>query len=154
MAPEAMFTVKKLIGLADEMADQITRFRYDRRLPSDNEAIRILIGRGLSAPGSAEAPAATVPEPSIPQPQTYAPPEFYSAKKRPRGGWPWENREIARATRQANAKLPETLTVKLAWLSDQLKAAGVGDATQVRLITHALERFAAEELAAWGIDHD
>jgi hypothetical protein len=49
MAPDLVFPVKKLVNLTDEQAAQITEFRYDQRLPSDNEAIRRLIELGLKA---------------------------------------------------------------------------------------------------------
>jgi hypothetical protein len=49
MAPDLTYPVKKLVSLTDEQARQITNFRYDRRLPSDNEAIRRLIELGLEA---------------------------------------------------------------------------------------------------------
>jgi hypothetical protein len=49
MAPDFTFPVKKLVNLTDEQASQITKFRYDERLPSDNEAIRRLIELGLEA---------------------------------------------------------------------------------------------------------
>ena len=44
-----IFPVKKLVSLTDALAQQITDFRYDQRLPSDNEAIRRLIELGLKA---------------------------------------------------------------------------------------------------------
>jgi hypothetical protein len=49
MAPDLTYPVKKLVSLTDEQARQITNFRYDQRLPSDNEAIRRLIELGLEA---------------------------------------------------------------------------------------------------------
>lgn len=49
MAPDLIFPVKKLVNLTDEQAAQITEFRYDQRLPSDNEAIRRLLELGLAA---------------------------------------------------------------------------------------------------------
>jgi hypothetical protein len=49
MAPDLTFPVKKLVNLTNEQASQITAFRYDQRLPSDNEAIRRLIELGLEA---------------------------------------------------------------------------------------------------------
>jgi hypothetical protein len=49
MAPDLTFPIKKLVNLTDEQASQITKFRYDQRLPSDNEAIRRLIEMGLAA---------------------------------------------------------------------------------------------------------
>lgn len=42
-------TVKKLVALTPGMAQAIEDFRYDQRLPSDNEAIRRLIELGLEA---------------------------------------------------------------------------------------------------------
>lgn len=49
MAADATFPVKKLVSLTEEQARQISTFRYDQRLPSDNEAIRRLIEVGLEA---------------------------------------------------------------------------------------------------------
>jgi hypothetical protein len=49
MAPDFTFPVKKLVSFTEELARQITEFRYDQRLPSDNEAIRRLIELGLEA---------------------------------------------------------------------------------------------------------
>jgi hypothetical protein len=48
MAPPLKFPVKKLVNLTDDQAAQVTEFRYDHRLPSDNEAIRRLIEMGLA----------------------------------------------------------------------------------------------------------
>jgi len=47
MATDATYPVKKLVNLTEVQAQQITTFRYDERLPSDNEAIRRLIELGL-----------------------------------------------------------------------------------------------------------
>lgn len=58
MAPDLTFPIKKLVNLTDEQAREITKFRYDRRLPSDNEAIRRLVEMGLEA-----AKAQTGPKP-------------------------------------------------------------------------------------------
>lgn len=49
MATDPTYPVKKLVNLTDDLARQITGFRYDERLPSDNEAIRRLIEAGLEA---------------------------------------------------------------------------------------------------------
>ena len=47
MSKDTVFPVKKLVNLTDDQAKRISDFRFDNRLPSENEAIRILIERGL-----------------------------------------------------------------------------------------------------------
>lgn len=49
MAKEPTYPVKKLVYLTDDMAREITEFRFTKRLQSDNEAIRQLLELGLSA---------------------------------------------------------------------------------------------------------
>ena len=49
MAAPAAYPVKKLVNLTDDLALRVAVFRYDRRLPSDNEAIRRLLELGLEA---------------------------------------------------------------------------------------------------------
>jgi len=46
---ETVFPVKKLIALTAEMAQAIENYRFSQRLPSEAEAIRRLIERGLAA---------------------------------------------------------------------------------------------------------
>lgn len=40
-------TVQKLISMPRELAEEISNYRYDNRLPSEAEAVRQLIKRGL-----------------------------------------------------------------------------------------------------------
>ncbi|GAN77595.1 hypothetical protein [Acidisphaera rubrifaciens] len=47
------FTVKKLIALTPEMAQQVSTYRFDHRIASEAEAIRRLIEAGLRAEGEA-----------------------------------------------------------------------------------------------------
>lgn len=47
MSKEAAFPIKKLVNLTEEQAKRISDFRFDKRLPSENEAIRRLIELGL-----------------------------------------------------------------------------------------------------------
>lgn len=49
MAADATYPVKKLVNLTAEQAERISTFRYDQRIPSENEAIRRLIELGLQA---------------------------------------------------------------------------------------------------------
>lgn len=49
MATTPSYPVKKLVNLTDEQAARISEFRFDRRLQSENEAIRRLIELGLEA---------------------------------------------------------------------------------------------------------
>jgi hypothetical protein len=44
-----IFPVKRLLRLTNEQAARITDFRYEQRIPSDNEAMRQLIEIGLQA---------------------------------------------------------------------------------------------------------
>jgi hypothetical protein len=55
MARPAAYPVKKVIGLTAEMAKRIREFRFDRRIDSENEAIRRLIELGLKAATQAHA---------------------------------------------------------------------------------------------------
>ena len=54
MSKDTAFPVKKLVNLTDDQAKRISDFRFDNRLPSENEAIRILIERGLGASSQKE----------------------------------------------------------------------------------------------------
>ncbi len=50
MAPaESAFPVKKLISLTASLAERIKEFRFQRRIETDNEAIRQLLELGLDA---------------------------------------------------------------------------------------------------------
>jgi len=49
MSKDTVFPVKKLVNLTEDQAKQISDFRFEKRLPSENEAIRILIKLGLDA---------------------------------------------------------------------------------------------------------
>jgi hypothetical protein len=49
MAAETPFPVKKLVNLTEEQASQISSYRFEQRLRSENEAIRQLIDLGLEA---------------------------------------------------------------------------------------------------------
>ncbi|MGF1620485.1 MAG: hypothetical protein ACFCUR_07720 [Rhodomicrobiaceae bacterium] len=44
-----IFPVKRLLRLTEEQAARITDFRYEQRIPSDNEAMRQLMEMGLRA---------------------------------------------------------------------------------------------------------
>jgi hypothetical protein len=46
---EVIFPIKKLVPLTAELAERVRDFRYERRLSSENEAIRRLIEMGLNA---------------------------------------------------------------------------------------------------------
>lgn len=49
MSKEAAYPIKKLVNLTEDQAKRISDFRFDERLPSENEAIRRLIELGLEA---------------------------------------------------------------------------------------------------------
>jgi hypothetical protein len=49
MSKDTVFPVKKLVNLTEDQARRISDFRFERRLASENEAIRVLIGLGLDA---------------------------------------------------------------------------------------------------------
>lgn len=49
MSKDTVFPVKKLVNLTEEQAKQISDYRFEKRLPSENEAIRLLIQLGLDA---------------------------------------------------------------------------------------------------------
>lgn len=51
MSKPVVFPNKKLINLTEEMLARISDFRFDRRLSSENEAIRRLIEIGLETSG-------------------------------------------------------------------------------------------------------
>jgi hypothetical protein len=46
---EVIFPIKKLVPLTAELAERVRDSRYERRLSSENEAIRRLIEMGLNA---------------------------------------------------------------------------------------------------------
>ena len=73
MKPEPIFTVKKLLAMTPEMARSIDAYRFEQRIKSESEAIRLLISRGLAAE-IVHAPA----DPAV----TAAP----KAREKPRGG--------------------------------------------------------------------
>jgi hypothetical protein len=168
MAHDPIFAAKKLVNLTEAQATAINVFRYDQRLPSDNEAIRLLIARGLAAAASdppMPAPPLPTGDPAVViEPQsvlpvaksapTYAEASVYSRRAlRPPEGFPWENKS-PEATKGLGTDVPERLKVKLRWLSDQFKAAGLSKVTQEKLITDALQGFALRELRAWGVPVD
>jgi hypothetical protein len=49
MSKETVFPVKKLVNLTEEQAKRIADFRFEKRLASENEAVRVLIELGLDA---------------------------------------------------------------------------------------------------------
>ena len=49
MARETAYPVKKLVNLTDDQAKRISDFRFDQRLQSENEAIRVLIDMALTS---------------------------------------------------------------------------------------------------------
>jgi len=49
MAINKETTVQKLIAMPRELAEKVSEFRYDNRLPSEAEAIRQLIQKGLNS---------------------------------------------------------------------------------------------------------
>jgi hypothetical protein len=55
MNAETTYPVKKLVNLTEEQAERISSFRYEGRIPSENEAIRRLIELGLGAANSAKS---------------------------------------------------------------------------------------------------
>jgi hypothetical protein len=48
-ARDQIFAVKKLVPFPAELAERIKTFRHERRIASENEAIRQLIELGLKA---------------------------------------------------------------------------------------------------------
>lgn len=48
MAKDTQYPVRKLAYFSEEMATAISDFRFKNRISSENEAIRMLIQRGLS----------------------------------------------------------------------------------------------------------
>jgi hypothetical protein len=52
MNAEMTYPVKKLVNLTEDQAARISAFRFDERIPSENEAIRRLIDLGLAAAGA------------------------------------------------------------------------------------------------------
>jgi len=53
MAINKETTVQKLIAMPRELAEKVSEYRFDNRLPSEAEAIRRLIQRGLASHDSA-----------------------------------------------------------------------------------------------------
>lgn len=49
MPRKPAYPVKKLLGLTEEMAEQISDYRFDARINSESDAIRELIEIGLEA---------------------------------------------------------------------------------------------------------
>lgn len=49
MSKDTVFPVKKLVNLTEEQAKRIADFRFEKRLASENEAVRVLIELGLDA---------------------------------------------------------------------------------------------------------
>lgn len=49
MSKDIVFPVKKLVNLTEEQAKRIADFRFEKRLASENEAVRVLIELGLDA---------------------------------------------------------------------------------------------------------
>lgn len=49
MSKDTVFPVKKLVNLTEEQAKRIADFRFENRLASENEAVRVLIELGLDA---------------------------------------------------------------------------------------------------------
>ena len=47
MSKDTVFPVKKLVNLTEDQAKRISDYRFEKRLPSENEAIRMLIQIGL-----------------------------------------------------------------------------------------------------------
>lgn len=47
MARPAAYPIKKVIGLTEHLAARIREFRFDKRIDTENEAIRRLIELGL-----------------------------------------------------------------------------------------------------------
>ena len=64
MKSEPIYTVKKLLALTPELAERIDAFRFEQRIKSESEAMRLLISRGLAAEGAqASGDAATIKVP-------------------------------------------------------------------------------------------
>lgn len=62
MAKETVYPVKKLVNLTEEQATRIADFRFERRIPSENEAIRQLIEMALDGLARSEMRHASKPE--------------------------------------------------------------------------------------------
>lgn len=60
MARETSYPVKKLVYLTEELSQKIADFRFDRRIPSENEAVRQILDAGLSAPALSPEVAAAL----------------------------------------------------------------------------------------------
>lgn len=52
MSKDTVFPIKKLVNLTEEQAKRISDYRFEKRLPSENEAIRMLIQIGLDTPSA------------------------------------------------------------------------------------------------------
>lgn len=50
MAKPTSYPVKKLVYLTEELSQKIADFRFEKRIPSENEAVRQILDAGLSAP--------------------------------------------------------------------------------------------------------
>ena len=55
MAQNTEFPVRKVILLTDEMAERISKFRFDKRIVSENETIRLLLKAALDWHDRADA---------------------------------------------------------------------------------------------------
>lgn len=53
----AIYPVKKLVNFTEEQAKRIADYRFAKRIPSENEAIRQLVEIGLAASDAATAKA-------------------------------------------------------------------------------------------------
>lgn len=55
MAPSTAYPARKLVYLTAEQAEQISEFRHEQRISSENEAIRRLIELGLQKAAEQES---------------------------------------------------------------------------------------------------
>jgi hypothetical protein len=168
MAHDPIFPVKKLVNLTDEQSKLINDFRYDHRLPSDNEAIRLLIDRGLASnptPASASPPAgepAPVIEPpsgALPAPrsrppvdpslaaETYAPASVYQILPIPPEGYSWEE---CGGDEAYNVRVSRRLAEKIRWLVKQFMARDHSTSKQ-KMTGDVLQVFVRRELPLWGV---
>ncbi len=132
-------------------------------VPSRDEAVQRLLEIALAAasvPGVGSPPIGD-PSHDAAQPvstikasaKTYAPQSVYTRVLVPAGGFAWEqfrDDEVA----QFNRVLSKRTLKKLEWLSNQLKAAGLSEVSQRRLVEDALLDFTSRELEAWGVPPD
>lgn len=63
MTTEPAFPVSKLIRISEEMAERISKRRYDSRQPSENATIRQLLKFALDAADRADAAKAAKTKP-------------------------------------------------------------------------------------------